>query len=52
MLLEALIDAGFEPSDEVTVETSMPAASRPDVSPLADGFTLVARSETQIGRTT
>ena len=47
MLLDALSDAGFEPSGEVTVETSMSAADRPEVSPLADGFPLVARSDAQ-----
>jgi GNAT superfamily N-acetyltransferase len=45
VLLAVLHDAGFEPTGEDTVETSMPAATRPEVAPLADGFTLVARSE-------
>jgi GNAT superfamily N-acetyltransferase len=44
-LLEAVIDAGFEPTGEVAVATWMAAAARPQVSPLADGFTLVARSD-------
>ncbi|HEX4980772.1 MAG TPA: GNAT family N-acetyltransferase [Ilumatobacteraceae bacterium] len=45
-LLEALADAGFEPTGEVGVATWMPAACRPQVSPLADGFVLLARDQT------
>ena len=46
VLLEALTDAGFELTGEVTVETWMSAVDRPDVSPLPEGFTLLSRLET------
>jgi GNAT superfamily N-acetyltransferase len=45
-MLELLEDAGFVSTGEETVATWMPAGEQPDVTPLASGFELVARSDT------
>jgi hypothetical protein len=44
-LIDAVTRAEFEATDEAGVTTWMPAAERPEVRPLADGFELAARSD-------
>jgi GNAT superfamily N-acetyltransferase len=45
-VLERLSAAGFQPTGEVTVTTTLTASDRPAVPGLPDGFRLVPRSET------
>jgi GNAT superfamily N-acetyltransferase len=48
-LADAAAAVGFTPTDEVGVETWMPAGDRPAVPDLPPGFTLLARSDVPAG---
>ncbi len=47
-LLDAIASAGFEPTEEVGVETWMTADARPAVPQLPTGFTLVSRADAPV----
>lgn len=48
-MIDAVVTSGFSATGEVGVATWMPAAGRPPVSAIPDGFRLVARSDSAQG---